>query len=85
MKKLLTIAAIPVTVSLATLYLWAKIMEAFDDMLVDFSTEPVIPDWLEHEEDVNVWPIIEGTDEQQRRFKDAVDRLFADLDQYDEP
>ena len=73
MKKLAVIAAVPVTASVFTLYLWAKIMETFDDMLAGMGD--IEDDW-EHDDIAlglipplpTLPPRLEGTGEAQRDF-----------------
>lgn len=74
MRKLIALAALPITASAFTLYLWAKIMESFDDMLVGMGD--VEEDW-EYDDIAfglvpplpTLPPRIEGTSEAQRSFE----------------
>jgi len=76
MKKLAFIVALPVTASAFSLFLWSKMMEAFDDMLAPLD-EPLTSPYA----DLGVNPprlpartITESTGESQRKF----DRVMWD-------
>lgn len=66
MRKLIALAAMPITASAFTLYLWAKIMESFDDMLVGLGDNE--EDWEYDDLVPTLPPRIEGTDAAQKAF-----------------